>query len=440
MLSDSRQGDSINPATDMAGLTGSYGDGPPLAKADDGPRNTSKFAPLRQCFAGGKPSGQDALWACRVNKHARRLGLGLALAAALGYAPVHGSEANAGLPSAARQAAAFMGRMQKQDGLFQYEFDFIPAAFSEDDHLVRQAGAAYGLAEYLLFSKDNETVGVLTKALTAFERLSIPIQDGRMISFDGTPTQARTGATALALLAEMQYHRATGDERYKALRQAWRQALLAMHRPGAGFRKAPDSERESPYYNGETWLALAAYDHWHPGNPEVGRVLAEVDDYLIGQNRREPDTAFFHWGAMAAAMRHRATGDGKFARFAVQQGDLFIHKLRPRVYPGSNTCYSVEGLLAVQQVMVSGGADEALRQRIRQRVKAEMIKNQEYQIRPGQNRIYFGPNRYLQVGDLSFFAGAYLNGRHRPSTRIDFTQHCLSATVKYLRHLEQEDA
>lgn len=338
--------------------------------------------------------------------------------------------------ASARQAAGFLGRMQKADGLFHYQYDFIPARFSRDDHIVRQAGAAYGLGEYLLYSRDPDTARVMRQALNALKDISVTVGDGRMVSPGGRASRARTGATALALLAEMQYHQATGDDRFSRLRRDWLRALLAMHKPGGGFRRKPGSREESPYYNGEAWLALASHALWYADEPRLSDVLAQVDDALIRRYRDDPDTAFFHWGAMAAAQRYRGSGEARFARFAVQQADAYIHELRPRIKPDSNTCYAVEGLLEAQEVMAAGAADAKLRRELRQRVRAEMVKNRAFQIKPWQDRIHFGPRRYLQLGDLSFFEGAFLNGRYRPATRIDFTQHCLSATVKYLRYLE----
>lgn len=339
-----------------------------------------------------------------------------------------------GWVQSAQEAASFIARMQKADGLFNYEFDFIPARFSADDHIVRQAGAAYGLGEFLLYSHDTRYTKTLHKALEAFAGLSIKTQSGRLISPDGRERHAKSGATALALLAELQYQQATGDNRYQALREQWLNGLLDQYLPDAGFRETPVSDEESPYFNGEIWLALASYDQWQPANSRLKEILPKVDGYLIASNSAEPDTAFFHWGAMAAARRYQASGDEKFARFAVQQGNSFLTTLKPRMRPGANTCYSVEGLLAVQQVVAAGGADGDFIQRLQQRVQAEMIKNQEFQIRPDQERIYFGKQRFLQLADLSHFTGGYLNGRYRPSARIDFTQHCLSATIKYIQH------
>ena len=81
----------------------------------------------------------------------------------------------------------------------------------------------------------------------------------------------------------------------------------------------------------------------------------------------------------------------------------------------------------------SQDADTALFDRVDRRIRAEMANNRKLQIRPGQERLDLGGDVYLSAPRLSEFAGAFLAGRYRPSTRIDFTQHCLSAMTKLER-------
>jgi hypothetical protein len=65
------------------------------------------------------------------------------------------------------------------------------------------------------------------------------------------------------------------------------------------------------------------------------------------------------------------------------------------------------------------------------RIGGELDKAFGMQILPRQDRIELGGGRYLYDPALAPFAGAFLNGRTRPATRIDFTQHCLLAMMGY---------
>ena len=137
---------------------------------------------------------------------------------------------------------------------------------------------------------------------------------------------------------------------------------------------------------------------------------------------------------MAAAKRYEATRDMKFMRFAARQATAYLDDLRPKVKPHVNSCYSVEGLAAVAALLESTEFDEGLRTRVVRRVVEEMEKNLRFQILPGQDRVSLGEGRYIFVKDVSTFTGAILNGLYKPRVRIDFTQHCLSALVKYKKH------
>ncbi|MCB1905712.1 MAG: hypothetical protein KDI18_16775, partial [Gammaproteobacteria bacterium] len=59
-----------------------------------------------------------------------------------------------GLDKRIELAAEHIIRMQLDSGLFRYEHDFVSGADSQQNNIVRQAGAAFALGEYLLYSKD----------------------------------------------------------------------------------------------------------------------------------------------------------------------------------------------------------------------------------------------------------------------------------------------
>ena len=328
------------------------------------------------------------------------------------------------------RAIDFLLEAQLEDGLFRYRHDFIDGRDSRRNNIVRQAGAAYALGEYLDGGSDPRVEAALRRALAALDRRSIPWRDGRLVSLDGTTAGAKTGATALALLALLQGG-LTGPEMQRRL-DAWLRGLLALQRADGGFRSRPGVERASPYSDGEAWLALASYHRRHPLDDRVALALQQADRGLMERYRRNPGIGFFHWGVMAAAVRYHTTGEARFRRFAADQMRFFLDSLRPRVNPRSNSCYSVEGLVAGAGVLAAGGDDELL-DRVRERVAAEMEKNLALQLRPGQDRIVFGQGRYLVAPELPRYRGGFLDGAHRPQLRIDSTQHCLSALLKLER-------
>src|SRR5882672_3812318 len=206
-----------------------------------------------------------------------------------------------------QQAVDYLLAAQLPSGLFVYDFDFMADRSVEPDNIVRQAGVAYFLAEYYRHAPDSrvrhaieatlgrlgelslpigksrwqsalEQTGLLSlpigryrlrAALERFGLLYRPSGDGKVISLDGRYLTAGTGATAIALLAELQYQQATSDNRFGLLRSAWVRGLMGLRIPGRGFRISPGSIDDSPFYDGEAWFALAFYNDAFPGDTGV---------------------------------------------------------------------------------------------------------------------------------------------------------------------------
>jgi hypothetical protein len=135
---------------------------------------------------------------------------------------------------------------------------------------------------------------------------------------------------------------------------------------------------------------------------------------------------------MAARQRYKSTGNPGFVAFAAQQAKTYRAEFRPYIDPFNNTCFSVEGLAAAWWLMENAPELADYRAEVRNRVLNEQYKNALMQIRPGQTG--FSPVEGVTVMSerMAEFAGAYLNGRHRLLTRIDSTQHCLSAWLQML--------
>lgn len=337
-------------------------------------------------------------------------------------------------------AAAYLKEAQRPSGLFRYEYDFVREMESPRDNIVRQAGTGYALGEYYVHTRDESVRKTIILALRAYSARSIPAGKGRLVSGDGKAGGARAGATALALLTELQYAKASGDGRFEKERNQWLRGLLALHRPGGGFRKAPGAKIESDYYNGEIWLALGYYDRFFAGRADVGKVLKEVDAHFLARYSAAPTVKFYHWGAMAALQRYEASREKRFARFAVRQTIAFLDRLNPRLKEHVNTCYAAEGLISAYALREAGEMSTGVRDRLLRRIHAEMRKNREFQIQLFQWILPVKKRFYMFSGRLPDFVGAFVNNSYWPKTRIDHTQHCLSAFIKYEKYgLEQSD-
>ena len=302
--------------------------------------------------------------------------------------------------------------------------------------MVRQAGAAYALAEYQLFKPDPMARAAVERAVQAYHARSVPWKDGKLFSLKKTTAGAKAGATALALLSVLMITREDMAPQLENAIQDWLKGLLALQMQDGGFEARPGSGKQSAYSNGEIWLALGYYNLVNPGNRRVEAALDRADATFIRIYGGKPDVGFFHWGVMAAVMRYRIIGDSRFVDFVAQQMRQFMDEFKPKVKPWVNSCYSVEGLLAGAGVIADSGRYQALYEKTMLRVKQEMEKNLRLQIRPDQKYIQMGPKRYLTAPEIPDYVGAFLNGLYRPQVRVDATQHCLSAMVKMRRSQE----
>lgn len=336
------------------------------------------------------------------------------------------------LAERARLAISYIRSIQQADGFFLYEYDFVTGRGEYGGSEVRQAAAAFVLAEYAGFFLDQPAAESVELSLAGLGAVSVEFEDGMVVSKSGVAADADTGATAFALLAELTYFNATGRTGFAEHRSGWLRALLQLQKPGGGFRRRPGTEKEADYYNGETWLALAHYHRLFPDDARVTAALARADAYLIDRYGPDPGRQFGHWGLMAGAYRYLTDGDARMLDFLTALSEKYLAELRPKLHREVNACSMVEGFAAAAAAFSAAGVNEGLIERMATRSEQELANAFEMQLLPGQTRIDLGPDRYLAAPDIDDYAGAFLNGRSRPLTRIDVTQHCVSAMMKYI--------
>ena len=212
-------------------------------------------------------------------------------------------------------------------------------------------------------------------------------------------------------------------------RLGWVKGLLALRNRGRGFRKTPYSRRESPYFNGEIWLALAHYYETFR-DPVVGKALPGIDAYMMKVYGAKPNVGFYHWGAMAAAVRYRTTRDLRLLKFIERQTGNYLQTLRPKTAPAKNTCYALEGLLTASDVLNRSWPAAPVMPALRDRLNVEIPKNLAFQFRDEAAGTPSGANVRGKAVDLTRYRGLFFARDKRDYGRIDYTQHCLSAFVK----------
>lgn len=325
-------------------------------------------------------------------------------------------------------AANHLVKMQTDKGLFQYDVNMRTGRATGQNNLVRQVGTVFALAEYLGSTRSLHVKRPVRDVLTALQKRSVIFRKRSqwLVTTDRRLQNARAGATALALLTEILYFRATGDGRFETAREGWLNGLLALRLPRRGFRMKPYSKRESPYFNGEIWLALAQYYRTFR-DPKIGKLLDGLDAYMVRTYGRRPNVGFYHWGVMAAAVRYETTRDLKLLKFIEQQTSQYLTKLRPKVASDKNTCYALEGLLTASDVLSQAWPNAPVMTDLSKRLNAEIPKNLDFQLMSVDGLSVPKSRRPV---DFSPYKGLFFARADRKYGRIDYTQHCLSAFVK----------
>ena len=370
-----------------------------------------------------------------------------------------------------RRAVAHTVAIQGENGLFRYDFDFLAGRPSGEDNIVRQAGTLFALSAYLVDTQDHSVAAPIAKGIAALAERSLPIGTGTVQSLleragvfsvaswrleqalrrrgwlyatdgDGLVVRAerggyasvQTGGTALALIAELQYRRGTGDERFAANRAGWLRGLLALHVPRGGMRDGPETLGSGPYSDGEAWLALALYHDAFPDDADAARALGELEAYVLERYGARPDRDFFHWGAISSAARLSRGDPAELASFTAAQGEFVLRAIPPEEKADAQSCALVEGLASAIAVIRSVPGRDELLARLRERVARELAHNRALQIQPGQRRMTLGGDAELRAPLLAHSAGAFLAGRYTVYERTDLTQHCISALLMAQRY------
>jgi hypothetical protein len=354
-----------------------------------------------------------------------------------------------------------------------YGFNFLTDKPIEPDrispsNLIRQASSSAALANYFDYTGDPKVRDRIQRTLSAFGKLSLPIGkrrlqqlveathvlslpvarwrlksalgrfgllyqtsgDGKVVSPDGSYDNALAGTVALALLTEVVYSHASGDQSFAGLRAAWRDGLLSLRIPGGGFRQNPSSIDDSDYDNGEAWLALAVYGDLHKDDSRSTKALSDLDDALIRRYSENPSVNFLGWGAMAAAQRYKTTNDPKFLAYLRQLGDGFVAQYQRRFAADANNCAAMEGIGAIAAALKQSGENDTDRAHaLRAWLSNEVTKLDRLQIQTGQQGLALGGEAYLRAPRMAEYSGGFLAGIYDPVTRVDASGHCLSAMV-----------
>ena len=262
------------------------------------------------------------------------------------------------LTSAALRDGALAGARYLVDhlganGRYVYEHDLATGVQTDPTKpgsaysMPRHAGTTYFLAETYRITRAPWLKEPIERAfahladLLANGRCATRLADGTEIDcvLDKGEIVAHLGSTALAVVALVEYQRATGDARYLPLATRFAAFLLLMQRADGSFRhlydvnaRTPDDKTELLYYSGEAALALArmyavTHDERYAGAAERALDwLVRWYDFFLG--------GFFygeeHWTCIAAEAIWPRVKAPRYMEFCHGYGE-FLRDQQPAV-------------------------------------------------------------------------------------------------------------
>lgn len=336
--------------------------------------------------------------------------------------------------SVKRQGSWFI-QNQKPEGNFVYEQYSATGEETENNNIVRQAGALYGLGHIYRFNKDPYIGKAFERSLTYFQRLTATV--GAEMAAITHEDATFTNTTALVVLGLVEYMEA--DEQKKTTENLeylvrLSNYLVSTQTPeGAYIHTYTPEPSESDYTNGEAMYALIRSYNLTQKEAYLSSVK-KMADYAIGHYGAQTfHASFFSWSMAAFSYLYAVSPDEKYWKYMASSIDAYF-EARGNMYekyltdkekytpisPGSSVF--LEGVNHVG--WIAKEKDPVLYRKLQRHIQNVL----EYLLLYEINSPY---GKYKSVDTR--VSGAVCAKADCQTTRIDFMQHNISALYLYLR-------
>ncbi len=310
----------------------------------------------------------------------------------------------------------------RKDGSIIYKIDLTNTYRYTNNNIVREMGSAYSLAYAYFLLNDHSLSSILKNIINRFNVISV--RDGNKLFIVDDQKHINAGATAFALLTVLYYEQRSEDNAFDDLRESFKNALLSLYHPNKGVWTAPDNPDVSPYYEGESWLALAVYDHFHPDDKKVQKVLSEISELMIDKYGDYFDVAFFHWGLQAAAIQTKNHKDDSLYDFMKKQLEIYMNNTDIGI--SSAFCAQAEAL--AEAAMALKNIDDKMY--IKTFVRLNKQLDVPFKLQDALLYAYF---EHKIPTAMDKYLGLFLQSPDMMLIRNDNTQHCLTAMLKSMK-------
>ncbi len=330
-------------------------------------------------------------------------------------------------------------------GLFIYDFNLKDGAIVQDDNIVRQMGVMYVFGRLLeagmMTNKDKrEYKDSIKKILSNTHIIKRGDRDILLLDYY---EENKLGSLSL-LFNGMEFlsrHDKQFEKEYKLKYSQLLNTILWLQKKDGDFAQfisdqtkldGKEHTSSSGYATGEVLVSLSLYLQRHPDDEKVQKTVLNTLSALENRGLDNQYKGLYLWLMTAGNLLYK----NKNLPEALRQKAYFVaHKyhmaMRDRlvfVAPGYNTCAHTEGL--AQYILMT--KDKGLAQDEKKVYLNSISNNLKLQIIDKNKEDIMKKTKIQEKAyDNKYASGAFLDSVKKMGTRIDYTQHCISALLPY---------
>ncbi|MFO0667168.1 MAG: hypothetical protein U0174_24660 [Polyangiaceae bacterium] len=356
----------------------------------------------------------------------------------------------AGLRARAFAGADYLARVTHDDGTFRYEVRATTAEEAADYNWVRHAGTAWFLARAARLSGSASHRNAAQKALRAL-RTSAYQSCGAYACIGKGESVAELGASALGLLAFLEFDRESSEAAFTDEVAKLSAFLLAAQKPNGDFNHGFDRRTGAfvdtfrMYYSGEATLALARHAALNTQATSSRDAASRALQFLAEKSWHFPGSRYYvseeHWTCLALEELWDKAPSEVGLRFCLDWAEVIrAQRIRegqgpdadvgasrvapvfaPRLTPVASRA---EALTAILAVLRRSGRLPSERTRLEEDVRASLTVLAKYQFGYGH------PTAVL-VANPTLMHGSFPTSRTLWDVRIDSVQHAGNAFLNF---------
>jgi len=333
---------------------------------------------------------------------------------------------------------AWFVRNQTQRGDFVYEQYAATGDTVPGNNIVRQAGALYALAKLYRHSKKEDIRETLDRGIAFFRDVTVtPSSNTRAVQYDG---EIRSNTIALLILAMAEYlesETATNADVLTRELSEYAQYLVLTQVHSGGYINAHQVKNaESDYNNGETMYALIR-SYEIIGNPLYLTSVRKAADYAMQKyGIGKFNASFYSWGMAAFAYLYGIDPQEAYWTFMKEYTDRYM-ETRGKRYEQSVADSALPKVPPGAAVFLEGVVHVAWAALYKDQWYARDLRKHIDTVLPYLIRYEINSPFGWYLSHNANLSGAVCSQASCETTRIDFTQHLLSAILLRHRFLDE---